>query len=96
MRLIWRPQAAADLESISLYLSLNAAPLRQPTVRSLFQGIESLRHFPYRGRIGAVSGTREIVFPRLPYIATYLIEKDTVIMLNIWHTSQDGDPRYTG
>ena len=69
MRLRWTPAAAADLEYISNYLKERHPQYRQATVRKLHESICSLKDSPHRGRIGREDGTRELLFPPLPYIA---------------------------
>jgi toxin ParE1/3/4 len=47
-----------------------------------------LLDFPDSGRTGRVAGTRELVIPRTPYVAAYLIEGDTVRILRVLHGAQ--------
>jgi hypothetical protein len=42
------------------------------TVLTLYRGIAGIRTFPNRGRSGRIEGTRELLFPSLPYIAVYV------------------------
>jgi toxin ParE1/3/4 len=44
---------------------------------------------PYRGRPGREEGTRELLFPPLPYIAVYRVNKDAIEVLRIYHPAQD-------
>jgi hypothetical protein len=37
-------------------------------VNEIFQSIELLREFPYRGRLGSEPGTRELIMTPLPYL----------------------------
>jgi plasmid stabilization system protein ParE len=62
---------------------------RQTTVRKLYESICSLRDSPHRGRIGREDGTRELLFPPLPYIAVYRIQEQSVEILRIYHGAQD-------
>ena len=44
--------------------------------------------FPRRGRLGKVTGTRELV-AIYPYIIVYeVIKNDDVVILNVWHGAQ--------
>jgi toxin ParE1/3/4 len=51
-----------------------------------------LLDFPYIGREGALSGTRELVVPSLPYIVVYRVEiaeeETTVVILGVYHGAQ--------
>src|SRR5882724_8493555 len=69
MHIRWTPAPAADLERISNYLKEHHPHYRQPTMRKLFEAIRSLKRWPHSGRSGREEGTRELLFPPLPYIA---------------------------
>jgi toxin ParE1/3/4 len=88
MKLRWSPEAAENLSEISQYLELHHPTYAESTVRELFDAISSLEQMPYRGRPGKTPFTRELVFPRLPYIAVYAIKDDIVQVVSIRHTSR--------
>jgi len=88
MRIRWTPAAAADLEHVGNYLEARHPQYRQPTMRKLYEAIRSLREWPYRGRVGREDGARELLFPPLPYIAVYRVEKQ--------HRSPENLSRCTG
>jgi plasmid stabilization system protein ParE len=88
MRIRWTPAAAADLRHISDYLKDRQPTYRQPTMRKLYQAIRSLREWPHRGRPGE-DGTRELLFPPLPYVAVYRVSEHSVEVLRIYHGAQD-------
>ena len=49
-----------------------------------------LELFPERGRLGRITGTRELVFAPLPYIAVYRITEGGVFeILRVYHSAQD-------
>ena len=75
MRVRWTWPASEDLTHICDYISRDnpAAALR--VARTVYQGVESLQQLPQRGRNGRVTGTRELVFPGLPYVAVYEIQR---------------------
>ena len=89
MRIRWTPAAAADLQRISDYLKDRHAHYRQPTMRKLHDAIRSLKNLPHRGRPGREEGTREILFPPLPYVAVYRVKEQSIEVLRIYHTAQD-------
>jgi toxin ParE1/3/4 len=89
MRLRWTPAAAADLENINEYLKVGHPHYRQPTVRKLYAAIRSLKESPHRGRLGREDGTRELLFPPLPYVAVYRVKEQIIEILRIHHTAQD-------
>jgi addiction module RelE/StbE family toxin len=89
MRIRWTPAAAADLKQISDYLEGRHPRYRQSTMRKVYEAIRSLKESPGRGRLGRESGTRELLFPPLPYIAVYRVEGQSVEVLRIYHGAQD-------
>jgi len=89
MRIRWTPAAAADLTLISEYLKDRHPHYRQPTMRRLYDSIRSLTDSPSRGRPGRESGTRELLFPPLPYVAVYRLKENSIEVLRIYHAAQN-------
>ena len=89
MRIRWTPPAAADLQSISDYLKQHHPQYRQPTMRKLYERIRALKDAPYLGRPGRIEGTREILFPPVPYIAVYRVHEQSIEIWRVFHTSQN-------
>jgi toxin ParE1/3/4 len=58
-------------------------------MRKLYAAIQSLKQWPHRGRIGREEGTREILFPPLPYVAVYRVKEQSIEILQIHHAAQD-------
>ena len=88
MRLRWMPSAAADLASISDYLTASRPAFRDRTIRQIHDTLRALRKYPNRGRLGKRPGTREILFQPMPYLAIYRIQEDTIEVLRILHGAQ--------
>ena len=90
MRVEWRPSALADRDAIIFYLE----PLNPYAAANLLRAMviagDSLVLFPNRGRLGLVTGTRELVAV-WPYLIVYEVdpETDTVRILRVWHGAQD-------
>jgi len=57
------------------------------------QTIVMLGRFPHFGHDGVVSGTFEIVVPRLPFVIVYRIDvggtDDELVILRVYHGAQD-------
>ncbi len=87
MRIRWTPAAAADLQHISTYLKDRHPRYQQPTMRKLYETIQSLKEWPRRGRLGCEDGTRELLFPPLSYIAVYRVREQDIEVL-IYHAAQ--------
>jgi addiction module RelE/StbE family toxin len=89
MRIRWTPPAAADLQSISDYLKQHHPQYSQATMHKLYEKIRALKDAPYVGRPGAIEGTRELLFPPMPYIAVYRINGQTIEIWRIYHGAQN-------
>ena len=89
MRIRWTPPAAADMQSISDYLKEHHPQYRQPTMRKLYEKIRAMKDTPYLGRPGRVEGTREILFPPMPYVAVYRLNGQTIEIWPIYHAAQN-------
>ena len=57
-------------------------------VQALYEGVGKLRTYPDSGRPGREQGTRELVYPNLPYLAVYDVRDDVVRILTILHGRQ--------
>ncbi len=68
MRLRWTTVAAQDLYRIVQHIQRDNSPVATRVASTLYDGCGSLKDFPYRGRQGRIEGTRELIFPGLPYI----------------------------
>jgi toxin ParE1/3/4 len=89
MRIRWTPAAAADLQRISDYLRDHHPHYRLATIRKVYATIQSLAEWPYLGRAGREEGSRELLFPPLPYIAVYRVNEQSIEVVRIYHGAQD-------
>jgi toxin ParE1/3/4 len=89
MRIRWTIPAAADLASIKSYLQRNYPQFAEPTVRTIYHRIRSLKTAPHRGRPGHRSGTRELPLTPLPYVVVYSLKHEAAEILHIHHGAQD-------
>ena len=56
---------------------------------TLYEGCSKLLDFPRQGHRGRIEGTRELVFPRLPYIVVYRIQDQNLEIVRLYHGAQD-------
>lgn len=89
MRVRWTIPAADDLESIKDYLLKHFPHFAEPTVRTIYQHIHSLKARPHKGRPGHRIGTRELPLAPLPYVVVYSVKPEAVEILHIYHGAQD-------
>jgi plasmid stabilization system protein ParE len=81
--------AADDLEGVGNYLYLHHPSFAASTIQRLYASAKSLKQFPFAGRVGKKSGTRELVLAPLPYLLIYSVDEQSVHVLRFLHTSQD-------
>ncbi len=81
--------AADDLEGIANYLYLYHPSFAASTIQRLYDAAKSLKTFPFAGRTGKKSGTRELVLAPLPYLMIYAVDEHSVHILRFLHASQD-------
>lgn len=75
--------------TVSDYLKERQPEFRHPTMRKVNDKIRGLKAAPHIGRPGRVEGTREILFPPLPYIAVYHVNAQSIEIWRIYHAAQD-------
>ena len=73
MSLRWTDPAQTDFNEIVAYIKRDNPAAAERVGRRLLTVVASLAQQPRLGRPGRVAGTRELVIPRLPYIAVYRI-----------------------
>ena len=89
MRLRWTVPAVQDLQNICDYVGERDGPrMARRIALRIYEGLRPLEEFPYMGRTGRKPGTRELVFPGLPWLAIYRVREDAVEISRILHGSQ--------
>ncbi len=89
MRIRWTEPAVNDLTRICDYTEEHDGPAAARSIAlRLYSGIASLTQFPHRGRPGHKAGTRELVFPRIPFLVVYRVRDEAIEVLRILHGAQ--------
>ena len=73
MRVRWTDPAQTDFLETLGYSARDDPAAAERVGRGLLSVIDALAAQPRLGRPGRVAGTRELVIPRLPYVAIYRI-----------------------
>ena len=92
MRLVWSAAAEADLDDIVRYIAQDNLTAALGLDERIRQCVDRLRALPQSGRIGFAPDTRELVVPRTPYVVTYEISADAVIVLHVTHGRRQWPP----
>ncbi len=88
MRLVWAQHALADREAIFSYIEAESPRAAVNVDDQIVAAVRRLLEFPESGRRGRVAGTRELVVPRTPFIAAYVVTADGVRILRVLHGAQ--------
>lgn len=92
MRVRWTRRAQQDRAAIRQYIAADS-PRAAVKMEALFNTvIARLAQFPESGRLGRVSGTRELVAHR-NYTLVYKVQKDSIDVVALLHASQLWPPR---
>jgi toxin ParE1/3/4 len=90
MHVRWTDPAVNDLTHICDYIEEhNSNPTARRIALSIYEHVNALVELPLRGREGRKSGTRELIFAGLPYLAIYRIRGEVVEILRILHGAQN-------
>lgn len=84
----WSRFSVADRLAIFDYLDERNPQAASANDLAIEKQIERLRRFPMLGKAGRIEGTRELMIKRTPYFVAYQLERSTVRVLRILHTSQ--------
>jgi toxin ParE1/3/4 len=86
MNIVWSPEAIEDLVSLRAYIAEDDPAVARRVVQHIIQNVEQLLpDNPQIGRAGRVTGTREFVIPRTPYIVPYRFQRSTIQILRVYH-----------
>ena len=76
--LVWSRFALSDRDGIFSYIEAENPRAAVHVDEQIANAARRLLDFPDSGRPGRVAGTRELVIPRTPHVAAYLVDGDTV------------------
>jgi toxin ParE1/3/4 len=76
------------LESIADYIAKDSPAAADKVTDQLWAAPQPLVAHPAIGRVGRISGTRELDVTGLPYIIPYRVTETSIEILSIIHTSQ--------
>ncbi len=89
MKLVWSPQSIADLAAARAFIAEDDREAAKRVPLHIVGMIETiLVENPHIGRSGRVSGTREFVVPKTPFIIPYRVESGTLHILRIYHAAR--------
>jgi toxin ParE1/3/4 len=88
VRVRWLRQSRQDLFAVREYIGRDSVAAAIRTIRKIRSVTSQLRRFPESGRLGRVSGTRELVVPGTPYVIVYRTSSAAIEVLSVLHAAR--------
>jgi len=89
MQVEWTAVALKQLDLVHKHYADISPKLAAGIFRMLAQATERLEQFPLSGRLGQLSGTRELIVSGLPFLVVYRVREEEVAILRVFHTARD-------
>jgi toxin ParE1/3/4 len=89
MPIRWSPEAADDLERIVDRIKQDNPTAARRVAEAIYRRCSDLELFPNRGRVGRITGTRELVLAPLPYIVVYRVNPAAVEIVRVFHSARN-------
>jgi addiction module RelE/StbE family toxin len=86
-RVRWTVRALRRLDEVGAFIEHDDPAAAARVVARLVAAVDILLELPAAGRIGRISGTRELVLADIPYIVAYRVRQDIEI-ITVMHASQ--------
>jgi toxin ParE1/3/4 len=94
MKVVWSHRAKRDLRELVSTIAEDSIQGAELVAERILKAAKSLARMPRGGRIGRVSGTRERVAARIPYILAYRIKSGQVRILRVYHGARKWPSRF--
>lgn len=88
MKLVWTKLVITDLDNGYDYIAATNPSAALDIIERLEKAVAALRLNPGMGRPGRVTGTRELVVTRTPFIVPYRIIKERIEILAVIHAAR--------
>jgi len=85
VRILWHPLASEDLARLMTYIATDKPKAAYRMLDEIQKQTGILAAHPEAGRMGRISGTRELVITGTPYIASYRISGEVITILRLLH-----------
>ena len=88
MRIVWTRKAVQHLADVQTYIERDKPQAARKVAAAIRKAVAYLAQYPHLGRPGRKAGTRELVIPDAPYIVTYQVRDDRLIIIAVLHGAQ--------
>jgi toxin ParE1/3/4 len=88
LRVKWLKRALLDLDEVEAFIAHDNPRAGAEVVLKIIRAVSLLKEQPGMGRVGRITGTKELVVPDTPFIVPYRVKDDTVQVLRVYHSSR--------
>ncbi|MGH7841790.1 MAG: type II toxin-antitoxin system RelE/ParE family toxin [Candidatus Binataceae bacterium] len=81
--------AIGDLIAVREYIARDNPQSAAAVSAKIRESVRILANFPAAGRVGRISGTRELVIGGTPYVVIYRVRGAATEILRVLHAAQD-------
>jgi len=92
VRVDWKQPARNDLLDLVLWIARDNLSAATHMRQAVDAAVRTLATHPRLGRRARLTGTRELVVPRTPYVVVYSLGSDTVEVLRVLHGARRWPP----
>ena len=86
MRVVWTRKASRHLRAADDYWAGESSTAAADIMLDrIFSAVELLERFPEVGRLGRISGTRELVIVPTPFLVAYRIRRGKIEIISLLH-----------
>jgi toxin ParE1/3/4 len=91
VKLTFDAKALEDLEGIFDWIAEDSPANARGVIERILASVDRLSVYPEMARAGRVTGTREWVVPRLPYIVVYELyrDRDELVVTAVFHGARN-------
>ena len=88
MTVVWSPRAIGRLANLRAYIARENPGAAARAATTLLAAVDRLAQLPSLGRLGRVSGTRELVVPSTQYVIPYRVRGERLEIIAVFHGRQ--------
>jgi len=85
VHLEWTRPAIRDIKDAGDFIALDNPKAADRMAERVRESVEYLVEYPNMGRIGRVSGTRELIVSGTPFIVVYRVKVPSIQILRVLH-----------
>jgi toxin ParE1/3/4 len=88
VRIVWTHAAIRDLIQIRRYIERDNPLAASSVATRILKAVSQLAAHPQMGRLGRLSGTRELLISQTSYLVPYRLQGEVIELLRVIHSRQ--------